>query len=689
MALRLHFRWKLFLGFFSFAVVLSTAVGLFAWHRLIVVPGLDTGAAATGPAAGALHRDGLVLALVQFVVLSVIAALPPAFLIASRLNRPIREITRTITEVEGGNLDARARRLRTLDEFEPLTDKLNVMLDRLRERHALETTLENERHRTSALESIRGELETHVRKRTEELAAIARSLHAEIQGHSTTLEMLSASETRFRTLVAHAPVAIVESDAGGGLTFVNEQWTALTGQGFDDALGRGWLAAVHADDRSELEAAWGRAAEDGEPFARSFRIRSRGGDVRWAEGRARRLDTPGDGPGGLLGTVIDVTEREQAARERERIFTISLDPICLAGTDGYMKRVNGAFERVLSMPAAELLAHPFIDFVHPDDVESTEAQLRGLASGLPTVNFQNRYRCGDGSYRYLEWNAVPLPEEGLIYAIARDITDFRRAEQAERELLATRLQLAIARDIQLSFLPKSPPVLGDLDVAGVSLPAESVGGDYYDFIPCGDSCWCVPVADASGHGIGATLLVAQARASLWSLTSHDPDIPELLAQTNRVLLEGTPLNAFVTLFLLVVDPASRTVRFASCGHPPAWIVSASGELKARFEATEPPLGLFAEAGLGAPQCVTLAPGDILVITTDGVTEAESDSAGFYGEERAVDVVRAARHGSAAAIVDALIGDVRAFSADRPPADDITALVFKVPAESGPAVSRGG
>ncbi len=688
MALRLHFRWKLFLGFFSFAVIISTAVGLFAWHRLFVVPGLAAGATAADGAIGHLDRTGLLAALLQFVALSIVAALPPAFFIASRLNRPIREITRTISEVERGNLDARARRLHTLDEFEPLTDQLNVMLDRLRERQALETTLDQERSRSTTLESIRGELETHVRKRTEELATIARSLHAEIQGHSTTLELLSASETRFRTLVAHAPVAIVESDAQGALTFVNEQWSVLTGQTADDALGRGWLDAVHADDRSAVEHAWERTLANSEPFTRSFRVRSRSGEVRWVEGRARPLTRPGIGASGLLGTVTDVTEREQAARERERIFNISLDPICLAGTDGYMKRVNGAFERVLETPAAELLSRPFIDFVHPDDVGSTREQLRGLASGLPTVNFQNRYRCGDGSYRYLEWNAVPVPEEGLIYAIARDITDFRRAEQAERDLLATRLQLSIARDIQLSFLPKLPPAVDGLDIAGISLPAESVGGDYYDFIPCGAGCWSVPVADASGHGIGATLLVAQARASLWSLTGRDPDLQELLAQTNRVLVEGTPPNAFVTLFMLVADPASRTVRYASCGHPPAWIVAASGELKARLEATEPPLGIFPEAGLAPPQVVTLARGDVLVITTDGVTEAENVTEGFYGEERAVEVVRAARAGSAAEIVGALIGDVRAFCGDTPPADDVTALVLKVPA-AGPEISRGG
>jgi len=124
----------------------------------------------------------------------------------------------------------------------------------------------------------------------------------------------------------------------------------------------------------------------------------------------------------------------------EKFFAYALDMCCIAGVDGYFKRVNPAFERTLGYTQSELLERPYVDFVHPDDRADTRAQTGRLSTGEPTLSFENRYRCKDGSYRDLHWTSFPEPETGLLYAIARDVTEQRRKEDRIDSLtgLATR-----------------------------------------------------------------------------------------------------------------------------------------------------------------------------------------------------------------------------------------------------------
>jgi PAS domain S-box-containing protein len=140
---------------------------------------------------------------------------------------------------------------------------------------------------------------------------------------------------------------------------------------------------------------------------------------------------------GLLGRQLERTatllaERDQALqrahRTLDRFFALSLDLFCVAGFDGYFKRLNPAWRDTLGWSDDELCARPFLDFVHPDDRESTNCEAGKLAKGLATVQFENRYRCQDGSYRWLQWMAVPVLEEAQIYAIARDVTSNKTAQ---------------------------------------------------------------------------------------------------------------------------------------------------------------------------------------------------------------------------------------------------------------------
>jgi PAS domain S-box-containing protein len=134
--------------------------------------------------------------------------------------------------------------------------------------------------------------------------------------------------------------------------------------------------------------------------------------------------------GGQIGLYV---ARKWAADELEMFFNLSLDLLCVASLDGYFQRLNPAWKRVLGFEEAELRASPFLDFVHPDDRDRTMQAVSILAGGSDVVNFENRYRARDGSYRWLEWTATPSVDREVIYAAARDVTDRRHADEELKE----------------------------------------------------------------------------------------------------------------------------------------------------------------------------------------------------------------------------------------------------------------
>jgi PAS domain S-box-containing protein len=155
----------------------------------------------------------------------------------------------------------------------------------------------------------------------------------------------------------------------------------------------------------------------------------------------------------LVGSAI--VRRRRAEREAERTFDLSRDILCIAGLDGYFKRVNPAFEQTLGYSREELLSRPLFDFIHPPDVERSRGALEALGRGQEIVHFENRQRHSDGSLRWIEWNVRPAPDEGLVYAVGRDVTDRRRAadelQAAKRDVEASRDELRVLADEQAAL----------------------------------------------------------------------------------------------------------------------------------------------------------------------------------------------------------------------------------------------
>ncbi|MFW5857028.1 MAG: PAS domain S-box protein, partial [Planctomycetota bacterium] len=194
------------------------------------------------------------------------------------------------------------------------------------------------------------------------------------------------------------------------------------------------LSFWHPEDRPLLEEAIRRALEEKEPYDLELRfITARGRELY-----ARAMCTPIVEDGRVVklrGTFQDITERKRAEEELETIFEMSLALICVADIEtATFTRINPAFRTVLGYEEDELLSRSFLDFVHPDDVEPTRQVVEeNLRQGREVFSFENRYRCKDGSYRWLTWNSHPRPDQGVTYAVAVDVTESKEAEQALRE----------------------------------------------------------------------------------------------------------------------------------------------------------------------------------------------------------------------------------------------------------------
>ncbi|MGJ3254270.1 MAG: PAS domain S-box protein [Elainellaceae cyanobacterium] len=280
---------------------------------------------------------------------------------------------------------------------------------------------------------------------------------------------LKESEERFRLMANSAPVLIWMADTSQKCCFFNQPWLDFTGRSLDEEINDGWLEGVHPDDRHSCSNAYTTAFNACQPFTIEYRLRRVDGEYRWIlDTGIPRYGSEGQFKG-YIGSCVDITERRNAEQERDRLFELSLDMLCIAGIDGYFKRLNPSFERILGYSRDELLSTPLINFVHPDDRASTLGELKKLSQGMPTLYFENRYRCKDGSYRWFAWTSSAAQDEGVLYAVARDVTAVKETQQQRDDLLhheqAIRAEIEVARNRVADILESITDAFFALDLS--------------------------------------------------------------------------------------------------------------------------------------------------------------------------------------------------------------------------------
>jgi phosphoserine phosphatase RsbU/P len=225
-------------------------------------------------------------------------------------------------------------------------------------------------------------------------------------------------------------------------------------------------------------------------------------------------------------------------------------------------------------------------------------------------------------------------------------------------------------------MPRRFPTIAGWEIASAYEPAREVGGDFYDVFRIRDRPDCIGlvVADVTGKGIPAAILMADSRGLIHAAADHVGDPAETLARVNRILVDERASGLFVTVAHAVLDARTGRLTLARAGHDPVHVLRADG----RLEVLEPPgrlIGMVADLGATSIGLV-IEPGDAFVAHTDGITEARAADGAFYGEDRFRDLLRRLVGSSAAEIVDAVVGDVVAFRGDAEPSDDLTLLVVR-------------
>ena len=277
---------------------------------------------------------------------------------------------------------------------------------------------------------------------------------------------------------------------------------------------------------------------------------------------------------------------------------------------------------------------------------------------------------------------VRQPDEELIEtmnSVLLHMIQFVERRQAEEKLRWLEHERRIAREIQQGLLPKSMPRLAGFKISGRLLTVEDVGGDCFDFIPSvvdGREYLDVLIADASGHGIAAALLMAETRAYVRALALTCSDLGTLLGLINTRLAEDLASWHFVTLFLMRLDPQTRSLLYASAGHWPAYVLDRQGHIRATLASESLPIGIDSASDHPTGPAVFLEPGDLIFLFTDGIVEAASTDERRFGLERTLDIVRAHQHESPDEILEALLQAVSDFSEGHLQ-DDVTAVVIQV------------
>jgi serine phosphatase RsbU (regulator of sigma subunit) len=265
-------------------------------------------------------------------------------------------------------------------------------------------------------------------------------------------------------------------------------------------------------------------------------------------------------------------------------------------------------------------------------------------------------------------------DDNLLVRSIRYAIERTRLHKAEAALRDASEEFRAAKEIQQRLFPSAAPQLPGFDIAGAAYPAKATAGDYFDYIPMLGNCLGVVVGDVSSHGMGPALLMSETRACLRTLAYGESEVGEILTRTNQMLSADTHDFHFVTLALARLDPAKCELVYGSAGQR-SYLLHGDGRVTL-LDSTSLPLGVDEATRVPTLAPIHLASGDLLLLLTDGLFEAESTNRQRFGVDRALEVIQANRERPAKEIIAELRCSLDGFCENQPIQDDVTVVVVK-------------
>jgi len=377
----------------------------------------------------------------------------------------------------------------------------------------------------------------------------------------------------------------------------------------------------------------------------------------------------------LFPLILDLAI-DAVGAQRGVVMTLEDDGLEVKAHKGDGFRISSVVrDRVINEKASVLVRDAQLDEALRERMSIVAQKVRTLMAvplqtgirtiGLIYVDSPNMFRA------FTKDDLSLLTVMANVAAIRIEHARLAEVEEMERRMAR---ELDQAAEIQRSFLPASAPQVPGADLAGYNIPCRTVGGDYFDYFTYPNGRVAMVLGDVSGKGMPASLMMMGLQARVQVLADEPQDLAAVINRLNKITCLNCPSNRFITFFFCVLDPSTGELDYCNAGHNPPVIVRANGSVE-YLEGGGPVLGILSIANYSEYHA-NLAPGDMLAIYSDGVTEATNGQEEEFGDERFAAVLAGNRQQSAAEITSAVNHALTEFAAGAPQADDITLVVAR-------------